>query len=433
MGGGMTCSESVISPFRGIRYRTTASRDLSSRLAPPYDVIGEPMRAALEARDEHNFVRVELPRPPEIETDRENRYTRAADTLQTWLSQGVLIRDDRPTLYALEQEFRIAGRTWRRRGVFAALRLPEEGECYVLSHEATFAGPKADRLQLMQACEAMTSPILMMSEDPESALLARLRAVSGEPEAVATDHEGVVHRLWALQQPADLGFICAAVGRGPLFIADGHHRFETALNCRDGMRRLAPDAPPTAGFSHALVLVTSARDEALRVLPTHRLISGLGEAGAEQMRQRMREWFTVRELSPTAAVAGLRDAPAGHVLAACSADGRGYLLTAREERLAPHPSAVASLDVSVLHEYLIDPVLAAVGDAAKIEYIHDERAAAEAVARKQYDFAFLLRPTDIAEVMRVASSGERMPHKSTFFYPKAPAGLVVSSLGEEEV
>lgn len=433
MGEGMTCSESVISPFRGIRYRTTASRDLSSRLAPPYDVIGEPMQSALEARDEHNFVRVELPHPPEIETEEDNRYLRAADTLRTWLSQGVLVRDDRPTLYALEQEFQIGGRSWRRRGVFAALRLPEEGERYVLSHEATFAGPKADRLQLMQACEAMTSPILVMSEDRESALLARLRSLSGEPEAVATDHEGVIHRLWALQDSPDLDAVCAAVGRGPLFIADGHHRFETALNCRDGMRKLAPDAPPTAGFNHALVLVTSAQDEALRVLPSHRLISGLGAAGIEHMRKRMHEWFAVRELSPTAAVAGLSGAPGGHVFAACSADGHGYLLTARGKRLAPNPSPVASLDVSVLHEYLIDPVVAAVGSAARVEYDHDERAAAGAVAGKEFDFAFLLRPTTVEEVMRVASAGERMPHKSTFFYPKAPAGLVVSSLGADEV
>jgi uncharacterized protein (DUF1015 family) len=429
----MTCSGSVISPFRGIRYRTTASRDLSSLLAPPYDVIGEPMQAALEARDEYNFVRVELPRPPDTETEQDNRYTRAAGMLQTWLSQGVMIRDDRSTLYALEQEFRIGGRSWRRRGVFAALRMPEVGERYVLSHEATFAGPKVDRLQLMQACEAMTSPILMMSEDPESALLARLHAVSGEPDAVATDHEGVAHRLWALQDSPDLDAICAAVGRGPLFIADGHHRFETALNCRDGMRKLAPDAPPTAGLNHALVLVTSARDEALRVLPSHRLISGLRAAGMEHMRRRMREWFTVRELSPTAALAGLFDAPGGHVFAACSADGRGYLLTAREERLAPHLSPVASLDVSVLHECLIDPVMTAAGGAAKVEYLHDERVAAEAVARKERDFAFLLRPTTVEEVMRVASAGERMPHKSTFFYPKVPAGLVMSCLGADEV
>jgi uncharacterized protein (DUF1015 family) len=408
-------------------------------MAPPYDIIGASLQDDLYALHEHNFVRVELPRPPEPETEESNRYTQAAATLKSWLARGVMIRDERPAFYALEQEFMVHGERRRRRGVFAALRLPEEGERYVLSHEGTMAGPKADRLKLMQACATMTSPVMVMSEDGGSKLLSRLRRIDREPDATAVDHEGVAHRLWALDGDEDVDAICSAVGAGPLYIADGHHRFETAITCRNGMRDAYPSAPADAGFNYALALVTSARDEALEILPTHRLISGLGGRGIESMKRRMSEWCDAKHLAAADCQAGrIRDllgsgSGSRHAFLSCAGDGTCSLLTMRNEKLRPSRSVVASLDVSVLHEYLIDPVLAQVGGAAKLSFVHDERTALQAVERGECDFAFFLRPADVQDVLRAASAGERMPQKSTFFFPKAPAGLVVSSLGPEPV
>ena len=434
----MKPSRSIVSPFHGIRYQVTESRDLSSRLAPPYDVIGESLQQELYARDEHNFVRIESPQPAGPETDESNRYTQAAATLESWLTRGVMVRDERPACYVLEQEFEVAGERWRRRGVFVALRLPEEGERYVLSHESTMAAPKADRLRLMQACAAITSPIMVMSEDKESRLLSQLWQVSGDPDATAVDHEGVVHRLWAVNADSVTEAICAAVGPGPLFVADGHHRFETAITCRDGMRELAPSAPANAGFNYGLALVTSARDEALKILPTHRLVSGLGARGREAMAARINDLCRVirvrsaRGVPPSMIGDESGAPPGGYVFTAAFPDRRWYVLIVPDEKLKHSESVVASLDVSILHEYLLDPVLAE-APGAKVTYLHDEQAAAEAVERGECDFAFLLRPASVQDVLRAARAGERMPQKSTFFYPKAPAGLVMSSLSAEPV
>ena len=424
----------IISAFRGIRYQLAESRDLSSRLTPPYDVIGDTLREQLYARDEHNFVRVELPRPSGPETEDSNRYTQAATTLEGWLTRGVMARDERPAFYALEQEFEIEGKAWRRRGVFAALRLPEEGERYVLSHEGTMAGPKADRLKLMQACATMTSPIMVMSEDADSRLLSGLRGIEGDPDASAVDDEGVVHRLWVVNADEEVEAICAAIGAGPLFIADGHHRFETAVTCRDRMRALAPDAPRNAGFKYALALVTSAQDEALKILPTHRLVSGLRARGIELMKRRINDWCTVEEialgqgLAPAMAALVNAAPPGSNVFVAAFPDKRWRALTVRREKVIS-----SATDVSVLHEQLFDPVLAEAGEEAKVAFVHDERAMAEAVERGECDFAFFLRPASVRDVLRAARAGEHMPQKSTFFYPKAPAGLVMSSLSAEPV
>jgi uncharacterized protein (DUF1015 family) len=429
----------IIAPFRGIRYHTAGSRDLSSRIAPPYDIIAPAMQADLYARDQHNFVRLELPQPSDRDGAEDDRYQRAAATLRDWLAQRVLVRDERPALYLVEQEFQLRGRAWRRRGVFALVRLPEANERYVLSHEGTLAAPKADRLHLMRACHAMTSPILMMSEDGRGELLSLLEQTAGEAEAVAANGDGVAHRLWPLHDAGPVEAICAAVGAGPLFIADGHHRFETAVTCRDEMRQRLPQASAQAGFNYALALVTSAQDEGVKILPTHRVLSGLGEAGLGGIRARIAKAFDVRQL----AVPKGDELPAltwpdggaarGHVYGAYWGDGHYYVLTARGETAPAGTSSVASLDVSVLHRRLIDPVLSKLGKVVGLAYVTDEQQALEAVARGDCDLALFLRSTRVSEVLAVARAGERMPGKSTYFYPKAPAGLVLSDASAEPI
>lgn len=427
--------DNIISPFRGIRYQAAESRDLSTRIAPPYDVISESLSAELRAGDPHNFVRVELPEAHEADTEEANRYTRAAATLQDWLSRGVLIRDEGASFYILEQEFSLEGRSWRRRGVFALVRLPEKGERYVLSHEGTLAAPKADRLRLLQTCQMATSPILMIAEDSGQQLAGLLGRTHGEPAATAQDSDGVMHRLWARQEADYLGAIREAVGPGPLFIADGHHRFETAVTCRDGMRRMLPQAAPEAAFSYALALIASAGDEALRILPTHRLIRGLGKVGVARMKEAMRARFEVEErpLADAGEVQLSSPEPGRHVLGAYCGDARYYVLRAGEELTPAGASAVASLDVSVLHDHLIDPVLATLDRQPKLTYVTDDSQAMAAVDRGECDFAFFLRPTRVSEVLAVARAGDRMPGKSTYFYPKAPAGLVISDASAEPI
>jgi uncharacterized protein (DUF1015 family) len=430
---------SIISPFRGIRYRTGESRDLSSRIAPPYDTISGAVQAELYARDEHNFVRIELPRQ-EVGSAEGDRYSRAAATLRAWLAEGVLARDEHPSLYLLEQQFQLDGRPWRRRGVLALVRLPEAGECYVLSHEGTLPAAREDRQRLMQACQAMTSPILVMSEDPRSQLLGLLEQPLGRPaDVTAEDADGVTHRLWTVRDSPRLEALCLAVGPGPLFIADGHHRFYTAVTNRDEMRRQSPHASPLAGFNYALALIVSARDPGLKILPTHRLISGLGATGVARLKAHMQELFEVNRwpLPEAKGLAGQPwlegSAPDRHVFGAYCADGCYYVLTARDEMLPPSSSVVESLDVSILHRHLIEPAVAGLGAAVQLTYVTDAEQAAAAVAAGEYDCALFLRATVVSDVLAAARAGEQMPGKSTCFYPKVPAGLVASDASVEPI
>jgi len=434
-----TSQDNVIFPFRGIRYQTGERRDVSPLISPPYDVITVATQSELYDKDERNFVRVELPRSTGPENEGNDRYAQAAATLQAWLDAGVLVRDPRPALYILEQEFARAGRSWQRRGVFAALRLPEEQGRSVLSHEATLEAPKMDRLRLMRACQVMTSPILVISEDPEARLRSLLHAVTGPPEATAVDADGVIHRLWVLMEQHGLERICSAVGPGPLFIADGHHRFETALSFRREMRQLAPSAPPEAGFNCALALVTSAQDEALHILPTHRLISGLSARARRMLMTRIRDRFEVEEMSALPADEArveqwLQRAPGDRpAFVSCGQQGRCLGLIAPDSAVSAGAAVVGSLDVSVLHRELIEPVLSGARDRARITYTCSGQAAMQAVAGGEADIAFLLRPMRISDVLAAARAGERMPQKSTFFYPKVPAGLVISNASAEPV
>ncbi len=439
----------VLHPFRGIHYNFERDRDLSDLISPPYDVISERAQAELYARNEHNFVRIELTRAAA-----DVRYTEAANALCAWLEEGVLVRENMPAMYLLEQEFSVGGRHWRRRGIFGAVRLPEPGQRYVLSHEGTLAGPKADRLNLMRACRAMTSPIMLMAEDGDGRLMGLLNSMNASPDAHARESDGVVDRLWVVSDEAAVEAVSGAIGRGPLYIADGHHRFETACTYRDEMRGLYPDAPTDAGFSHGLVLVNSARDEGLRIFPTHRLISGLDGRAKQELRQRMNQSFEVLERavrSPEAVDLTWLDEPGlkTHVFGVYLGGGRLFRLTGQAATAAG--SVVESLDVAVLHRTLVDPVLAGLGCASQERISHDSDAArptaegprltyttdaAQAVAavdRGDYDAAFFLRPTRVEEVIAAARAGERMPGKSTYFYPKIPAGLIVSNASEEPV
>ncbi|MFB3881193.1 MAG: DUF1015 domain-containing protein [Armatimonadota bacterium] len=445
----------IFHPFRGVRYAQLGRSDLSELISPPYDIISEQRQAELYSRNEHNFVRVELAR-----AEAEARYERAAGTLRRWLAEGVLARETHPCFYLLTQEFSIGGRQWVRRGVFGLVRLPEEGERFVLSHEGTLAGPKADRLKLMRACKAMTSPIMLMLEDRERRLLELLRGgldlhVGG---MTAVDDDGVTHRISSLTDPVALKQLGEAVGTGPLYIADGHHRFETAVAYRDEMRARYPKAPPTAGFNYALALVNSAQDDGLRIFPTHRLIAGLDERAMRELRQCMEEWFEVEERPVRSQGAvdlswleGTRSDD--HVLGAYLRQSGLLRLVAKRKALPRSGGVVERLDVSILHRLLVDPALAgsgcspdsegrvshdshAAGPAARgprLTYTTDATEAVAAVDRGDYDVAFFLRPTRVADVIAAARGGERMPGKSTYFYPKIPAGLVVSDASEEPI
>ncbi len=422
--------------------------DLAAVMAPPYDVIDPETRARLVARHPANVVRLDLP-ADELGDGPDDRYRRAARTLATWRSDGTLRKDPHPSVYVYEQRYRVPGTVTDRvqRGFFARLGLEPYGpESGVLPHERTLSGPKEDRYKLLRATGVNTSPVVVLFDDPDVGTGERLAAVAaGPPDVDVTDDDGVGHRMWALPASGDgpasivAGALLGAASTGPITIADGHHRYETALRYRDERRmtRSCDEDPP---FDYVLALMLEARGQELTVLPTHRLVRGIGEDAAAELPSRARELFDV---TPVASPEELTAALSGGDRSAEDIGGRGWfglwtrsggsILAARrdafEPLLPPGGDALRSLDVTMLGVALeqLAGIDAEAVTAGAITYTKSEAEAIAAVdAGEGVDAAFLLEPTPVAAIEAVAREGDVMPQKSTYFYPKALTGLVIN-------
>ncbi len=432
-----------IRPFRALRYDPETVGDPGQVVAPPYDVIGADLQRALLARHPRNAVRLDLPQGEPGE-DPDERYRRAARTLTAWRSDGTLRKDPRPSVYVYEQVYRVPGTHVERteRGFFARLRIEPFGPgSSVLPHERTLSGPREDRYRLLRATGINTSPVVGLYEDPSGGARAALAAVAATtPVTDISDDDGVRHRLWVAPDEGEgsaAATLVAAAAAGPVFIADGHHRYETAVRYRDERRTASTEQDPA--FDFLLMLFLDAADR-LTVLPTHRVVRGIGPDGLAHLSGRLPGLFTVTEATPEAMVArfeaagelaggagrfGLVTREGSWLLEACR-DAFTALATTGNE-------AVRALDVSLLAATL-DHVLgidaAAVAGGERITYT---KSAAEAVAlvasgADGVDAAFLLEPTPVASIVAVARDGDVMPQKSTYFYPKALTGLVLNPL-----
>lgn len=430
-----------IRPFRALRYDPGVVGDVGAVVAPPYDVIGPELRRNLVARHPANAVRLDLPLvEPGEEPD--ERYRRVARALAAWRSDGTLRKDPYPSLYVYEQAYRVPGTMIERtqRGFLGRLRIEPFGPgSGVLPHERTLAGPREDRYRLLRATGVNTSPVVGLFEDREGAVAARLALIAAQPAAVdVADDDGVRHRLWAVPDDgtpdgAAAGLVAAA-GANPITIADGHHRYETAVRYRDE-RRMTRSCEPDPPFDFLLMLFLDAADE-LTVLPTHRVVRGLGGSGLARLEEHMGGLFDVARTTPEALVDRFESAgelPGGGGRLGLVTRGGAWLLTARRAAFAEHLTAggeaLRSLDVSLLGAAL-DVVVgidaATVAGGGRIGYTKSAAEAAALVASGEdgADAAFLLEPTPVASILAVARAGDVMPQKSTYFYPKALTGLV---------
>jgi len=435
-----------IRPFRALRYDRSTVPDLGLVVAPPYDVIGSDEHERLLARDPLNVVRLDLP-SDEQGDEPDDRYRRTARTLAAWRSDGTLHKDPHPSVYVYEQTYRVPGSEVVRtqRGFFARLRLEAFGPSSgVLPHERTLPAAREDRYKLLRATGVNTSPVIVLYDGPAVGGRAVLDAVTTDAPVVdIEDEDGVRHRLWAVPADGDnaarVAPLIAVAAEGPVFIADGHHRYETALRYRDE-RRMSRSCEEDPAFDYLLTLFIDAAGEELTVLPTHRVVRGLGDDGASRLMARLDELFEVRrdvgrdELVARFEVVAL--APGGAGVFGLWTRLGGALLTARrdvfEPFLPPGGEAVRGLDVTLLGVALerlagLDPDAVAAGS------VGFTKSATEAVDRVDAgvagaDAAFLLEPTPIASVIAVARDGDVMPQKSTYFYPKALTGLVINPL-----
>jgi uncharacterized protein (DUF1015 family) len=436
-----------VRPFRALRYAPDVVGDVGRVIAPPYDVIGERERSDLLARDPRNVVRLDLPTAELGDPDPDDRYRRAARLLARWRGEGAIRQDPRPMIYPYEQVFRRPGdgAIQRRRGFFARVGLEPFG-AGIRAHERTLPAAREDRYRLLRATNVNTSPVVAMYEDPSRRVGPLLDALSEEaPTVTAVDMAGDTHRLWLLAAGTDgrAEVLAEAASAATLTIADGHHRYETALRYAVERRVGTPDdAGRERGSDHVLMLLLEPVAGPILVLPTHRVVRELGADGLTRLRASLGSLFAVDDGVTAEALLG-RFGPAAASAEAApgelglwTRDG-GAVLRARSEAFATLLTsggpAVRRLDVSLLGAALeasagLDGAAVAAGE--RLVYTKD---AADAMARvdagtEGADAAFLLHPTPASEIMAVAAEGDVMPQKSTYIYPKAATGMVINLL-----
>lgn len=432
-----------IQAFRGLRYDLGHVGSLSDVIAPPYDVIGPELQNELYKNHPANVVRLILNRDEPGDDDSNNRYQRAAKYLRDWRKDGILQSESNPALYVYHQEFRYQEAAFVRRGFMCRVRLERFGEGKIYPHEETHASAKADRLNLTRACQANLSQIFGLYPDPENEAQNALEAATaGQTPLECTDHLGVIHRLWPVTDVETLSHVAGIMSPKPMYVADGHHRYETACNYRDelaGDDALPADHPAQC----VMTMCVSMNDPGMIVLPTHRLFRGLPQLSSQELSSKLGQFFSVETAGtgPNAATdiwEEIEVEDAQHTLALYTPKDSTWLkLTLTEagknrmNEVAPDRSADwQSLGVSILHRLVIETLLDS-PELPKPTYVHlvDELIdGLDGPNAAEYQLAALVMPATVDHIRTISEHGERMPAKSTYFYPKLLSGLVINPL-----
>ena len=418
-----------ISEFRGVRYNTATVQYMQNVICPPYDVISPQAQQELYERNKYNMVRLELGLEQEGDSERNNRYTRARAEFNRWLKEGVLIQDQVPNYYVHEHSFEIGEAKKKRLELHACVRLEPWENKIVVPHEFTMAKAKADRLDLMKACSADFSPIFGLYEDPGGKInqLIVNRVKSNPTYNFQSGTES--HRLWAVNEPEFVQRVSHFLIPKPIYIADGHHRYETALAYREYRRELDPGCSGNEAYNYVMMALVSFSDPGIVILPIHRLVRGIRADTIDKFRKELTGYFDVSEasagdMSLSAAAGSIRIyglAP-GQVL------GLTLLPSVRVNDFLKqkHSEAYGKLDVSVVQHVICEKLLGLPpGDSDNLAYTPSGESACRMIDSGQFQFAILLNPVSTSAIKAVADANDRMPRKSTFFYPKLPSGLVM--------
>ncbi len=429
-----------IQAFRGIRYNLGHVGSLSDVVAPPYDVIDDTLQNALYKKHPCNVVRLILNRIEPDDDEANNRYVRAGRFLKNWREEGVLFQEADPAIYVYHQEFEAQGQTFIRRGFMSRVRLERFGQGMIFPHEQTLSKPKIDRMMLTVVCKANLSQVFGLYPDKSCEVQARLdEAIAGQTPLVATDHLGVTNRLWPVTDLAVISAVTGMMGPKPIFIADGHHRYETACDYRDQVYDsgfLNPEHPA----NYVLMQCVAMEDAGLVVLPTHRLLADVPELSAEELAARLGDLFTTRpggegSGSAQAVWEDVETVDRQDTLALYTRKDNRWtiveLTSAGREKMdevaCDRDPAWRQLGVSILHRLILETLIAP-GAALQPKYVHLVDEVVEQLASGNYPLAALVMPATVDHIRQVSMAGERMPAKSTYFYPKLLSGLVINPL-----
>jgi len=438
-------------PFRAFRYDPKRA-PFDRVLTQPYDKISPAMQEKYYTADRHSLIAVEKGRAYPSDAPQNNVYTRAAAAIENWIRDQIVVQDPAPSFYSYTQEYTAPGTEERRtrRGFIGAGKLEEYSAGVVFRHEHTLSGPKADRLELLRHTRTHTGQLFMLYSDATK----RIDAILAEAESVAApatemrDEYGVLHRLWVIAEPQRVASIQKAMEDQKLVIADGHHRYETALNYRNERRARAGKIDPDAPYERVMMTFVNTKSEGLMILPGHRVAAHVHDFSWSGVRRYLEPWFAAEEFPFSgsgerteakkkflAKLMSAREKRAIGVYPAPGAQRRAfYVLTLRHgvnlAQLLPNVSPLQrELDVVLLHEGILEPALGitpqAVTTEANLTYEREAEAALEAVDSGRAQISFLLNPCDVEQVMKIATAGEVMPQKSTDFYPKLMSGITM--------
>lgn len=408
-----------IVPFRGILYNASKV-SIGDVLAPPYDLITPEYREELYRKSPYNIVRIDFGKEQPGDSEADNKYTRAREYLEGWLNDEILVRNKEPLFYAYEMSYSIGGQEKKLIGFLGLVKIEEFGKGKIYPHECTYSKPKRDRLNLLRTCEANTSPIFSLyksSVKKVSTLLSEISKI--RPYIETADAAGAIHRLWLIDGGKDIEVIKEDFRDKDIFIADGHHRYETALEFQKKVRGERPFSMGNEPFNYVLMFLANMLDEGITILPTHRLVKEI----PEDINMRLSEYFEIEPVSAdfdiTRRISG-RKYTFGFFQ---NRDEMWYLLKFKGGNLSEVPPALREADVIILHDLVFKKIL----EVVDIDYEMDVKKALDKVRNGGYRAALFLNPTKVEDVEKAAFTSVRMPPKSTYFYPKLLTGIVINS------
>lgn len=414
-------------PFNGILYNPQKVH-ADDTTAPPYDIVTPESKDELYKKSPYNIVRIDFGKDEDGDNEEENRYTRASGFLSSWLDENILIHDRQPSFYCYEISYVINGEPKKTRGFLGAVKIEELGSGKIHPHEMTYSKPKSDRLNILKYCQANTSPIFSLYSSREkmtSSILAT--TIKEKPFIEAVNGDGFIHRLWRINDRASIDAIVKEISDKDIFIADGHHRYETSLKFKKEMEEKGLAVTGEEPFNYTLMFLANMEDDGLTLLPTHRIIEVDSNIN---IKETLKKYFDIKkitsgEMSEEQARQQMFDMMKKKVHSFglfLTNSNNYYLLSVNGSKIELDlPECLRNLDVTVLHKLIFEKLL-------KIEHYEYEMAADIAVERARkgsFEAVFFLNPTNVKDVKEVALAGQRMPPKSTYFYPKLLTGMVI--------
>jgi len=431
-------------PLRGVRYNQRLVKDVATVICPPYDIITPQMEQELYLKNEYNFARVEFGWELPQDTAKDNRYTRSAAILEQWLKQGVLKAEKAPAIYLHDHYFTYSGKEYKRRGMLLRVRLEEWDKRVVRPHEGTLVKPKTDRLSLLWSLQANTSPILVLFEDQAQQVSTVLTAQArNEPIISSSSAGGERHQVWAITEREAIDQIQQSLARQALYIADGHHRYESALAYRRQRRSLSLSVSGDEAFNFVMMTLVDFSDPGLLILPPHRLIRGISKSILDEMMAGLKSFFEIEKLplgmpGIWQQVDHLLSGEVNQVRLVLFSLAPEHLLVLRlrdftaASQMMPyfHSELYKRLEASIVDHIILEKVLEVDSEREEVMlgYSYNREDAINRVLDGEYQLVFLLSPVKAETIKAIADAGDRMPRKSTYFYPKSPAGLVYNRL-----